>query len=383
MTTLADLVRPGIRVALGDGIGGPRSVSAELSAAARAAGDVDLVVGWLPIADAELDYAAFGRVSAFMPGWGVRGATREGLVHALPVRYSTVPALLGGPLRPDLVVVPVMARDGGGYAFGTEVAWVPAAIDAGARVAGVLVTGRPQCDAGPGLDAEQVTIVGESHDPVPELTFTAPEDVHHAIAAHVARLVPAGARIQFGPGALGRAVLEAIDAPVRVDSGLLADGVVDLDARGLLVGDPVSTYLAGSARLLEWAQGRRILHRLEHTHDITRLSTGVPLVSINTALEIDDQGQVNVEGRASAPVSGPGGHPDYAAAGARSSGGLSIIALASTHRGTPTLVDALSGPVSTVGHDVDVVVTEHGSADLRGLDRAERARALRGLWDRA
>jgi acyl-CoA hydrolase len=37
--------------------------------------------------------------------------------------------------------------------------------------------------------------------------------------------------------------------------------------------------------------------------------------------------------------------------------------------------------VSTPSHDVDILVTETGVADLRGLDRAERARAVRALWE--
>jgi acyl-CoA hydrolase len=79
-------------------------------------------------------------------------------------------------------------------------------------------------------------------------------------------------------------------------------------------------------------------------------------------------------------VGGIGGHPDYAAAGTRSRRGLSIVAVASAHRGTPTLVTRLSRPVTTASHDVDIVVTERGALDLRGLDRAERGAALRDLW---
>jgi acyl-CoA hydrolase len=47
----------------------------------------------------------------------------------------------------------------------------------------------------------------------------------------------------------------------------------------------------------------------------------------------------------------------------------------------PTLVERLSRPVTTASHDVDVVVTEHGAADLRGLDRAERRDAMRRVWE--
>lgn len=378
--SLAELVRPGQLVAVADGIGAPRSVSAELSKVAAAVGDVRLLLGWLTTIDHELDLAAFADVRAVMGGWGLRRAADDGLVRVLPVRLSSVPALLHGPLRPDLLVASVVPVASGGYTFGTEVAWMRAAVAAGVPVAGVVTPNRPHCDAGPALPAEALVLVGDSDEPAATLTFTVPADEHRAIAEHVAALVPPGARLQVGPGALGEAVLGALRSPVSIDSGMLPDGVVDLDRRGLLVGTPVATYLAGGPELLAWADGRPMLHPIEHTHDVTRLSAGTPFVAVNTALELDEQGQVNVEGTPGAAVGGIGGHPDFAAAGARSLAGLSIVAVPSTHRGKPTLVERLSAPVSTPAHDVDVVVTEHGSADLRGLDRTERAAALHRLW---
>ncbi|WP_433956111.1 acetyl-CoA hydrolase/transferase C-terminal domain-containing protein [Janibacter indicus] len=146
-------------------------------------------------------------------------------------------------------------------------------------------------------------------------------------------------------------------------------------------GEAVTTYLAGGSRLLQWADGRPLLRPVGYTHDGTRLSTGAPLVAVNTALEVDDQGQVNVEGFPSASVGGVGGHGDYAVSATRSPGGLSIVALLTEHKGRSTLVDHLSAPVSTPSHDVDVLVTERGAVDLRGLDRAERAAAIRALWN--
>jgi acyl-CoA hydrolase len=101
---------------------------------------------------------------------------------------------------------------------------------------------------------------------------------------------------------------------------------------------------------------------------------------ISTAVRIARDGQVNVEGTARSALGGIGGHPDYAAAATRSIGGLSIVAVPTTHHGKPTLVSRLSRPVSTPSHDVDVVVTERGAADLRGASRPERRRALERLW---
>ena len=158
--------------------------------------------------------------------------------------------------------------------------------------------------------------------------------------------------------------------------------------RGLLLGTPSALALHGSRRLYDWADGlgragHGIVRPVEYTHDISRLSSDPgPLIALNTALEIDGSGQVNVEGVAGSAAGMIGGHPDFAAAAARGPG-LSVIALPASHRGRPTLVEHLGGPVTTPSHDVDVVVTERGTADLRGLGRRERERALAALWSGA
>jgi acyl-CoA hydrolase len=380
MTTLAELVRPGMTVAIGDGFGAPHSVSAELTAAAGAAGGVRLVLGWMPKPDPALDFSVFARVDTSMPGWGLREAVTTGAVSFPPVRLSAVPALMHGPWRPDLLIATVV-RSGDGFTFGSEVSWQRAAVAAGATVAGVVAHHTPRCDAGPPLPAEQLVLVGETTEPPIVLPSYRPGPEHLAIGRRLAPMIAAGARVQVGPGPVASALLAELAVPVRIDSGMLPDPVVDLAERGLLQGNPVGTYLAGGPRLYDWADGRPLLHPIEYSHDLGRLSAE-PFFAVNTAIEIDYDGQVNVEGTSSSALGGVGGHADYAAAGARSVGGLSIIAVVTAHNGRTTLVPALSRPVSTPSHDVDVVVTEVGAADLRGLSRPERRMALAELWAR-
>ena len=78
-------------------------------------------------------------------------------------------------------------------------------------------------------------------------------------------------------------------------------------------------------------------------------------------------------------MSGPGGATDYAR-GARPGGGTRIIALpASASGGRISRIvapGAAAGPVSLSRMDIDVVVTEHGAADVRGLGYEARAEAL-------
>jgi acyl-CoA hydrolase len=376
---LEQLIRPGMRIAVEDGTGTPRSLFPALNRAAERHGDLRLLLGWTPVAEPTLDLSLFADARTVMSGWGLRGAVEAGTVTPIPTRLSAVPALLHGPLRPDLVLATVV-RAADGLRFSAEVSWLRAAMGAGVPVAAVVSRSGPHADAGPALPEDAVTVLGETDDGPRELSFATPSPAQEQICAHAAALVPEGARVQVGPGQLGAAMLRALRVPVRIDSGLLPEQVVDLDERGLLLDDPVAAYLVGTERLYRWAHGRPLLHPLEVTHDLGRLSNGVPFVAFNTAIELDVAGQVNVEGTESAIVGGIGGHADYAAAGARSIGGLSIVAVSSTHKGRSTLVRRLSRPASTPSQDVDVVVTERGAADLRGLSRAERAAALLDLW---
>jgi acyl-CoA hydrolase len=116
------------------------------------------------------------------------------------------------------------------------------------------------------------------------------------------------------------------------------------------------------------------------THDPGRLNASGAFFAVNSALEIDELGNVNAQGFGADLTGGIGGMPDFAAAASRSPHGLSVIALPSERNGRSTLVEQLSAPVSVPRSLVEVVVTEHGIADLRGLADAERADALRALW---
>jgi acyl CoA:acetate/3-ketoacid CoA transferase beta subunit len=370
---------PGItRVAVADGVGGdPEAVTQALKAFDP--GSIELLLGWVPVGQLLAGLDQYARVATVMGGFALRGLIDAGAVHSVSARLGTVPALLSGPLRAEVLVAPVAPVDDG-FLLTTESAWVRAAIDAGAEVLGIERCGVPVLDAGPPIPSDRVRVVGESSSPPMAVSWGAPQDVHRSVAERVAPLIPDGARVQYGPGPVGTAVIDAIDRPVYIDTGMLSDAVMELDRRGLLVGRAYAPYSGGGQALYDWAPGRAVVDRIEHTHDPVRLGGEPPLVAVNTALEIDFDGQVNVEAVGGSTVAGIGGHPDYAFAAARSSTGLSVVALPTARGPHRTLVERLSAPVSTPSHDVDVVVTESGVADLRGLDRSGRRAALAALW---
>ncbi|HEY2087210.1 MAG TPA: acetyl-CoA hydrolase/transferase C-terminal domain-containing protein, partial [Mycobacterium sp.] len=255
-----------------------------------------------------------------------------------------------------------------------------AVIASGTRTLAVIDTSAPAAAAKPRLDPSDVEVLGTVGSGPVRVPQREPEPIHDALADAVLRMLPEGARIQYGPGQLGTALLRRAQVPLHIDTGLLTDAVVDLDRRGLLAGTPSATYLLGSDSLYDWADGRPILHGLDYTHDLTRLSRGAPLVAVNTAIEIDQYGQINVEGVGDKVIGGIGGHPDYCAAARMSHGGLSIIAVPTRVNGRSPLVDQLSRPASTPAHDLDVIATESGHVDLRAADWSQRRALIAELF---
>src|SRR3954454_20829562 len=209
------LLCPGARVAVADGCGAPRALFGELNRAAAAHGDVSLVLGWLPPPEPDLDLAAFTDVATVLGGAGLRAGTDAGTVRRVPCRLSAVPALLAGPLRPDLLLT-TLVRGPDGLRFGAEVGWMRGLVEAGVPVAAVVSASAPAADAGPPLPATAITVLakvdGAAGAPA-VLDTPPPGPADEAIARHVAAMVPEGARVQVGPGRLAAAMVAALDVP--------------------------------------------------------------------------------------------------------------------------------------------------------------------------
>lgn len=329
------------------------------------------MVGWLPGERAWT--AALAGADALMGGYGVRAAIRDGRATYRPVRLSAVPRFLASLPRPIVTVVrgrPV----GDGFGFGASVGWAPAAAALADAVV-VEVDPRGPDVPGPPISGRIAAVVeGTATTVVPP--WGPADATDRAIAAHVARVLPAAPTLQYGPGALLDAIVRHVDRPVGIFSGLATDAVADLARDGRLHGTAVAGYLWGSDALMELARdGRLRLAASTETHDVARLA-GIPgFVALNTALQVGLDGSVNVERLGTDVVGGVGGHPDFARGASAGADGLSIVCCRSAHRGRSTIVPRPL-VVTTARTDVDVVVTEHGVADLRGRSDEARARLL-------
>lgn len=205
-----------------------------------------------------------------------------------------------------------------------------------------------------------------------------------AIAENVAAWIGDGATVQTGLGKIPTAALRALRGRrnLRIHSGLIGGAVVDLEEAGALApGVAVTGGVAiGSQRLYDAVGGPAYrFEPVSFTHSPRVLAGLERFVSLNSAFEVDLFGQAYAEMGPNGLSSGPGGASDFAR-GAWCAGGLRIVALpASAAKGALSRIvapNAGAGPVSLGRMDTDIVVTEFGAAELRGLGHHDRARAL-------
>jgi acyl-CoA hydrolase len=333
----------------------------------------DVVLGWVPEDRSWL--AGPLRGWALMGGYSLGPPLRDGRLRYVPTRISAVPHVLAR-LQPDVLVIAAVRR-GNDLAYGCSVGWGPVAATTARQV--VVEIDEAADDLGAPLITAPITRTVLAHRPLTPPAPVVPDAADRAIAEHVVSLLPPAPTLQFGPGAVSDAIVRAVDRPVRVRSGLLTDAVATLADRGLLRETAVGAYAYGGPPIVDLCRaGGARLAPITETHDFGRIAECPGFVAVNTALQVGLDGSVNVERVGGRLVAGIGGHPDFCAAATLAADGLSVIALRAEHRNRSSIVPRVE-TVSTPRCDVDVVVTEHGVADLRGLDDAQRAERIIGV----
>ncbi len=320
-----------------------------------------------------------------------RALASAGVLEVLPVHGGQVHRMIAaGQIRCDvaLLLLPP-ADDTGTHSLGPCVDYMDAAVACARTVIAEISPEVPDTRGHARIPAARLDAVLHSARSPHLLPRAEPNALERAIGAHIAALIPDGATIQTGLGALPEAVLAALAGhrDLGLHSGILGDGAMALMQAGALTNarkplDPgisVTTTLVGSAELHRFAHRNPAvaLKPSSYTHHEVVLAQLPGLFAINAAAEVDLTGQVNAERIGANVIGGVGGQADFARAAARSAGGASIIALPATASdGSSRIVARLSGPVTTPRSDVDLIVTEHGVADLRGASERERARRI-------
>lgn len=241
-------------------------------------------------------------------------------------------------------------------------------------------------------DPAKIAAIVETDAPDRNLPFTPPNDAARAIAGHLleffghevarGRLPASLLPIQSGVGNIANAVLTGlVDSPfegMTAFTEVIQDGMLDLlDAGKLRMASATSFSLSpeAAARVnagMSRYRDRMILRPQEisnHPELIRRLGC----LAMNGLIEADIYGNVNSTHIMGSRIqNGIGGSGDFAR-----NAYVSIFMTPSTAKGGR--ISAIVPQASHVDHitqDVQVIVTEQGLADLRGLSPKQRARAI-------
>ncbi len=333
------------------------------------------------------------RFNGFFLGAPTRKAVEQNRGTFTPCFFGEVPRLFkSGVLPVDVLLMQVTPPDEQGFcSYGLSVDYTQAAAESAKIVIALMNTKLPHT-GGSKIHLDALTWIVEHDSPIVELAPPNLGEVERRIGEHIATLVPDGATLQLGIGAIPDAALLSLrdKKDLGIHSEMFSDGVVALAEAGVITnqkktihrGKFVATFLMGTSKLYRFVHNNPDveMHPVDYVNDPYVIGQHDNMISINSALQVDLMGQVNAEMIGNVQFTGVGGQVDFVRGAGRSAGGKSIIALPSTAaKGKVSRIcrqlDAGSA-VSTSRNDVHYVVTEYGIADLRGKTLQQRAAAL-------
>src|SRR4051794_746961 len=246
------------------------------------------------------------------------------------------------------------------------------------------------------VHVDEIDVIVESERDPFVLADVAPSAADRAIAEFVRPLVPDGATLQTGIGGIPSTVVGLLadgdGGDYGIHSEMFTTGLMQLHRAGKVTnlrkgqfdGVSVTTFAAGTAELYAWLHENREVTFLPvdvvNAPDV--IARNRSMITVNGALVVDVQGQVvadTIDGR---QFSGIGGHEDFIAPSGLSLDDRSLVCLRSTATVDGVTISRIvpvlpSGSiVTTPRHQLDLVVTEHGVAHLRGRTVRERAAGL-------
>ena len=379
MIDLGSVIRPGDGIVWGQACAEPQTLIEALVSQRANLGEVGCFLGSSYAGIMKPEHADHLRLTSYCGIGTNRALADAGVLEILPAPYSQLaPLLRDGRLKCDVLFLQVSPPNARGeYSMGLAADYLVPALDVCRAIVAEVNDQVPWTHTERKLSADHFDLVVQSSRPpaVPPARPFGEADL--AIARNALPFIPHGAVLEFGIGSLPEAVCSLLGhhEAMRVHSGTVGDGVIELMRRGV-VSRVDCAMLIGSPALFEFArENERVrVHSSEYTHGADALSRQQRFVAINSAVEVDFTGQVNGEIAGGSYVGAVGGAPDFVRAANASPGGVSIVVLPARR-----IVENLSGPVSVPRSEACVIVSERGVADLRGCTLAERRRRLQSI----
>ncbi|HLE13992.1 MAG TPA: acetyl-CoA hydrolase/transferase C-terminal domain-containing protein [Anaerolineales bacterium] len=389
-------IKSGDRVFLTGNCSVPQTVLASLVEYAPQLRDVEIVQA-LTVGPADYvspEMQGHLRVNTMFISANIRKAVQEGRTDFTPVLLSEYTLLFKNHHLPvDVALVHLSPPDNYGFcSFGIEVGLTKSPAESAKIIIAEVNQQMPRTLGDSFIHVSKLNYIVPVNYPLPEVVMGGEDnsEITEKIAGYIAELIPDGATMQMGIGAIPDAVLKYLyeKKDLGIHTELFSEGVIDLVEAGVLTnarkslhtGKIVAGFIIGTRRLYEWVDDNPLieLHPTEYVNDPFVIAQNERQVAINSAIEVDLTGQVCADSIGPKLYSGIGGQLDFIYGASRSKGGVPIIALPSTAKQFSRIVPMLkqgAGVVTGRNH-VHYIVTEYGTANLYGKTIRQRAQAL-------
>lgn len=348
-----------------------------------------------PAPYSEEKYAGIFFDQGFFLGPNVRPNVNGGWADYLPVHLGESQFLYrSGALPCDVAMVQVSEPDADGMvSLGTSVDASVAAVEV-AKTAIAVVNPHVPFAYGDLIPLSRFDFIVRDETPLVTTSFAEPTPTESLIGKNCAALVPDGACIQMGIGALPNALAAELadHKDLGVHTEMFADGILRLIKKGVVTGankaidkgKVVASFLLGSQDVYDFIDHNDmvLMKDIKYTNDPRVIAQNPCMMAINSATEVDLTGQISADSIGTRIFSGTGGQLDFVKGATMSKGGKSVTAFASrTKKGKNKIVATLNpgAGVVTPRADAHWIVTEYGAVDLFGRSLQERARLLIGI----
>jgi len=242
------------------------------------------------------------------------------------------------------------------------------------------------------IPSEKIIAIVNTHAPDRSSAFKAPDENSKKIAGHIleflgwevkkGRLPESLLPLQSGVGNIANAVLYGLqDGPfenLTAYTEVIQDGLISLMTSGKMLSASATSFSLSPQCVAELMPKigeyrERIVLRAQEISNHPGIIRRLGVIAMNGMIEADIYGNVNsTHIMGSSMMNGIGGSGDFAR-----NGFLSIFMAPSTAKnGTISTIVPMVSHVDHTEHDVSVVVTDQGLADLRGLSPTQRAKLV-------
>lgn len=332
-------------------------------------------------------------IDSFFVSNAVRGWVNQGYATTTPRFFGQVPQLFrDGTIPLDVAFINCSLPDSEGFvSFGVSADLTPSAVEKARIIVAQINPLMPFTYGDSVIHSSCIDAMVKVNDPLAETVDTPPTPEELAIGRAIAELLPDGAVLQVGVGAIPNAVLHSLKSHrhLGIHSEALTEGLMDLMEAGVVDnslkqierGRSVASLVLGTRRLYDFVDHNKdiVMRDIAWVNDPFIIAQNHNMAAINSCLEIDLSGQVCADSIGTRIYSGVGGQHDFVYGSSRSTGGQSFIAmLSTTSKGQSKIRPVLTqgAGVVTTRFQTNWVVTEYGAVNLRGKNMIERARLL-------